>query len=325
MSDPVLVSGAAGFIGSRMVESLRSSGIPVVSVDSRASFEEREEHRGLDFGTVVDREELLVWLSKRPRLSAIVHLGARTDTTLLDAEVFERLNLAPSRALWEHASGQGIPLIYASSAATYGGGEQGYDDDESRIPLLSPLNPYGDSKQRFDVWALAREREGVAPPSWSGFKFFNVYGFGERHKGRMSSVILQSVDRIRETGKVRLFRSHREGIAHGEQKRDFVWVGDVVRVLRFALERPIRRGIFNLGTGRARTFLDLARAVFRALGRREEIEFVDTPADIRDRYQYFTEARMERLREAGYADPMTELEDGVRIYVERLLRAAPSR
>lgn len=317
---PLLVTGAAGFIGARFVESCRARGIAVVAVDQTEHFGARKEHRTIDFGRVVDREQLLGWLdSERPGLAGIVHLGACTDTTEMDVAYLERVNVAYSQALWRAASREGIPFVYASSAATYGDGSQGYDDDESRIPLLRPLNPYGESKQRFDLWALAEEASGRRPPAWSGFKFFNVYGFGERHKGKMSSVVLQAFDQIRRTGEVTLFRSHRPGVADGHQTRDFVFVSDVVEVLHFALATPLRRGIYNLGTGRGRTFLDLANATFAALGAPPRIAFIDTPAAIRDRYQYFTEARMEKLRAAGYGSDFTPLEAGVRQYVQRLL------
>jgi ADP-L-glycero-D-manno-heptose 6-epimerase len=187
------------------------------------------------------------------------------------------------------------------------------------MPKLKPLNPYGESKLEFDLWALEQERKGLKPPSWSGFKFFNVYGFGERHKGRMATVVLQAFDQIKKSGEVKLFRSHKEGIADGEQRRDFVYVGDVVDVLRFAMDSPIPRGIFNLGTGRARTFLDLVRAVFKELGVPEKIRFIDTPVELRARYQYLTEARMERLRAQGYERPFHSLEDGVAATIRDLL------
>jgi ADP-L-glycero-D-manno-heptose 6-epimerase len=189
------------------------------------------------------------------------------------------------------------------------------------MPKLEPLNPYGRSKLEFDLWVLEQEREGRTPPSWAGFKFFNVYGFGERHKGGQASVVVHAYDQIRETGRVRLFRSHRPDVADGQQSRDFVYVGDVVDVLHFALAAPIPRGIFNLGSGRARSFLDLARAVFAALGKPESIEWIPTPEAIRDNYQYFTQATMDRLRAEGWDAPATGLEEGVRRTVERLLAA----
>jgi ADP-L-glycero-D-manno-heptose 6-epimerase len=319
---PLLVTGAAGFIGARFVERCNQRGRPVVSCDEPAAFA-RPEHAGLGFGERVDRDALLGWLeASRPELAGIVHLGACTDTTELDRERLHRLNVASSQRLWRSARERGVPFVYASSAATYGDGARGWDDDEARIPELKPLNPYGDSKQQFDLFALESERSGGAPPAWSGFKFFNVYGFGERHKGRMASVVLHAYDQILATGRVKLFRSHRPGVADGEQRRDFVYVADVVDVLEWALARPLARGIYNLGTGAARTFLDLARAVFAALGREPAIDFVDMPPDLRDRYQYFTEATLGRLRAAGYSRPMTPLEQGVRFTVERLVAAS---
>ena len=316
----LLVTGAAGFIGARFVESCNRRGIPIVSVDRASSFEERPEHRGLDFGTVVDVDALDGWLAAEPRpLTGIVHLGACTDTTEMDVAYLRRVNLEYSEMLWRYAAAHALPFVYASSAATYGDGSAGYDDDEARIPELRPLNPYGDSKQQFDLWALAEERAGRRPPAWSGFKFFNVYGYGERHKGKMASVILHAFDQIRAGGEVRLFKSHRPDFADGEQRRDFVYVEDVVAVLHFALETPLARGIFNLGSGTSRTFLDLAHATFAALGVPPQVRFIDMPETLRERYQYATEARMERLRAAGWTTPFTTLEEGARRYVARLL------
>ena len=319
VGDSILVTGAAGFIGARFVESCARRGVPVISVDRPVSFTERVEHRGIEFGTVVDRDALEPWLERDGgRLSAIVHLGACTDTTELDVAFLRRVNLVYSQTLWLWATAHRVPFVYASSAATYGDGALGYDDDEALIPRLRPLNPYGESKQQFDLWALAEDAAGRRPPTWSGFKFFNVYGFGERHKDKMASVVLHAFDQIRASGEVRLFKSHRPDVAHGEQRRDFVFVGDVVEVLHFALEAALPRGIFNVGTATSRTFLDLARATFAAMGAAESIRFVDMPETLRDRYQYFTEARMERLRGAGFPRPFTSLEDGVRQYVDRL-------
>ena len=320
---PLLVTGAAGFIGARFVESCAARGVGVVSVDRASHFAERTEHAGVAFGRIVDRDVLFEWLAAdAPHFAGIVHLGACTDTTELDVAYLERVNVDYSKRLWRFASERQVPFVYASSAATYGDGTGGYDDDETRIGALRPLNPYGESKQRFDRFALDEERRGASPPAWSGFKFFNVYGFGERHKGRMASVVLHAFDQIRATDRMRLFRSHREGIADGEQKRDFIAVEDVVDALHFALARPLARGIYNLGTGRARCFLDLAHATFAALGRTPGIDFVDTPPELRARYQYFTEARMHKLRAAGWSRHATPLEEGVARYVARLLAAS---
>lgn len=318
---PIIVTGAAGFIGARYVEHLNRARIPVISVDARDHFAERTEHRGLDFGTIVDREELFDWLAhEKPRVQAIVHMGACSHTAQLDEEFLRRVNVEYSQKVWDYCTHERIPLVYASSAATYGDGDLGYDDDESLIPRLKPLNPYGESKRLFDLWALEQERAGRTPPSWTGFKFFNVYGFGERHKGKMAcSTVLHCFDQIQATGKMKLFASHREGIPDGEQKRDFIAVADVIRVMEWARSGAVRRGIYNLGTGQARSFLDLARAVFRSLGKPENIEFIPTPEILRPRYQYFTEAKMERLRKAGYTAQFTPLEDGVQAYIQRLL------
>jgi ADP-L-glycero-D-manno-heptose 6-epimerase len=320
MAGGLVVTGAAGFIGARFVESCNRRGIPVVSVDRLASFGERAEHRGIDFGTTIDVDALDEWLGRAATPpAAVVHLGACTDTTEMDVDYLRRTNLEYSQRLWRWATQQRVPLVYASSAATYGDGAHGYDDDERVVPRLRPLNPYGESKQQFDLWALAEERARRTPPAWSGFKFFNVYGFGERHKGAMASVVLHAFDQIRADGEVRLFKSHRPDVADGEQRRDFVYVEDVVAILHFALDRPLGRGIFNLGTGTSRTFLDLAHATFAALGVAPKIRFVDMPEALRARYQYATEARMDRLRAAGWTAPFTSLEDGVRRYVARLL------
>ena len=315
----VIVTGAAGFIGSRLVQALSSGGTQVVSVDDLATFDSRPEHAGIEFGERVATDDLDSWLEQaEPPIDAIVHLGACTDTRETDRAYLTRVNLEYSQRLWRYTSVAGVPLIYASSAATYGDGSLGYDDDEALIPRLKPLNAYGDSKQQFDIWALDQEGRGVHPPNWCGLKFFNVYGFGERHKGAMASVVLHAFDQIRATGRMRLFKSHREGIADGHQSRDFVFVDDVVGVLQALAVRPVARGIFNLGSGHARTFLDLTRAVFRALNVPERIEFIDTPEDVRRHYQYFTEATMARLQAAGYARVLTTLEDGVSQYVRAL-------
>jgi ADP-L-glycero-D-manno-heptose 6-epimerase len=319
---PILVTGAAGFIGARFVESCAERGLATISVDKGEHFETRPEHAGIAFGRIIDRDELFDCLeSERPPLASIVHLGACADTTETDEEYLRRVNVEYSQKLWEYAARERIPLVYASSAATYGGGELGYDDDAALLPRLKPLNLYGQSKNLFDAWALAEEQRGVKPPAWSGFKFFNVYGFGERHKGRMASVVLHAFDQIRATGSVKLFKSHRAGIADGHQKRDFIAVKDVLDVLHFAREKPIERGIYNLGSGEARTFLDLVRGVFTALGKPEHVIFIPTPEEIRERYQYFTQAKMERLRAQGYTKPFTTLERGIATYVRKLTEA----
>lgn len=323
MRYPYLITGAAGFIGARFVDSCHKKHIPVISVDTRSFFSDRPEHREIDFGERIDRDELLHWLeTKKPQLEAVIHMGACSSTMETDESVFKKLNIEYSQKLWNFCARENTPLIYASSAATYGDGLQGFSDEESLLLKLQPLNLYGKSKQAFDLWALGEEKRGSRPPSWAGFKFFNVYGFGERHKGVQASVALHAFDQIRESGQLELFRSHRPDVAHGEQKRDFVFIDDVVEILHQALEKPVRRGIFNLGTGQARSYLDLARATFRAMKQPERIEFIDTPLSIRDKYQYFTEAKMEKLKSEGLNLPFTSLEAGVESYVRKLLRSS---
>lgn len=322
---PLLVTGAGGFVGARFIERCNQRKIPTISVDAPEYFRDRTEHAGLDFGPIVDREKLFTWLSaetaktgKAP-VAAVVHLGACTDTGELDEVYLAKMNLDYSKALWSYCTKYRVPLVYASSAATYGAGDLGYDDEDALTPKLKPLNPYGESKRAFDEWVFSEEKAKRTPPHWAGFKFFNVYGFGETHKEKMASVILHSYRRILETGSAKLFQSHREGIRDGEQKRDFIFVEDLIDVLFFALEKPILRGVYNLGTGTARTWLDLARATFKAMGRPEKIEFIPVPAELRERYQYFTEAKMDRLRAQGYTKPFTELEEGVAKYIGRLM------
>lgn len=315
-----LVTGAAGFIGSRFVESCQAKGIATISVDSLPHFDSRTEHRKVEFGKRVERSKLWAFLDQTaPSLRAIIHLGACTNTMELDQAFLKKQNLEYSISLWNFATKQKIPFVYASSAATYGDGALGYDDDESILEKLKPLNPYGDSKLRFDIWAKEQAAQGMHPPRWSGFKFFNVYGFGERHKNKMASVVLHAYDQIKKDGKVKLFKSHKTGIADGDQKRDFIAVEDVLSVLHFALEKPIGRGIYNLGTGQAQTYRALVSAVFKYLKQKEIIEFVDTPLELRERYQYFTQAKMDRLRAQGYASAFLSLEEGVASYLKKLV------
>jgi ADP-L-glycero-D-manno-heptose 6-epimerase len=246
----------------------------------------------------------------------VFHIGAKTDTTLFDKNIFDKLNLNFSKDVWNICVEFGLPLVYASSAATYGGGEFGYGDDPALVEKLKPLNPYGESKNDFDKWVLKQERK---PYFWAGLKFFNVYGPNEYHKGRMASVIFHACDQIQETGKVKLFRSHNPKYKDGEQLRDFVYVKDVTEVCLWLLRTRKSSGIYNLGSGTARTFLDLANNVFLSLGKHPNIEFIDTPADIRDKYQYFTEAKMEKLKNAGCDIKFTSLEEGINDYVVNYL------
>ncbi len=317
------ITGAAGFIGFRLAEELSTAGWDVVAIDALENFYSRPEHpsHAKKGWRLVERDHLFneqdeLLRSARPDL--IFHMGACSDTMNLNESYHRKMNLEYSQNLWLLASLKQIPLVYASSAAVYGEGEFGYSDDEALALQLKPLNPYGESKRLFDIWALEQEKAGTHPPFWSGFRFFNVYGFGERHKGRMASVVVHAYDQIIREGKARLFKSHRGSIRDGEQKRDFISVEDVVKVLRFAADKPIQRGIFNLGTGQAQTFRDLVRAVFESLGRPEAVEFIDTPEPLRARYQYFTQAEMGRLRQEGYADKFMTLAEAVPLYIRRL-------
>jgi ADP-L-glycero-D-manno-heptose 6-epimerase len=319
----IAVTGAAGFIGSCMVRRLNDAGYKdVLVVDEFGRPDKMRNLAGKQVHGEVHRSNFLRWLERNHAdVDAVFHLGARTDTTEMDAAVFDQLNLEYSKALWMLCSGFELPLLYASSAATYGLGELGYADDHAAIPRLRPLNPYGQSKQDFDVWVLETAGQ-QAPPLWAGFKFFNVYGPNEYHKGRMASVIFHTARQIKATGAMKLFRSHRPDFKDGEQSRDFIYVKDVVDVLLHFLEKRPPNAIYNLGTGQARTFLDLATGTFRALGLEPDISFIDTPADIRDTYQYFTEADMTKLRALGqYREPFYGLEEGIEDYVQRYLRA----
>ena len=314
----IVVTGAAGFIGSALVgELLRQGWQDIVAVDDFSRPDKAPNLEGKTLSATVDRKEFHDWLDANQQLvQFIFHLGARTDTTEFDTAIFDELNLHYSQEVWKRCVKYGIPLVYASSAATYGAGEHGYDDDHDLIAKLKPLNPYGESKNDFDQWALAQAEK---PYFWAGLKFFNVYGPNEYHKGRMASVVLHAFRQIRDTGGMKLFRSHRPDYKDGEQLRDFVYVKDVCDVCLFLMEHRKHSGIYNLGSGKARTFLDLARAVFAALGKDEKIEFIDTPADIRDKYQYYTEANMAKLKGIGYDKPFTSLEEGVGDYVTNYL------
>jgi ADP-L-glycero-D-manno-heptose 6-epimerase len=321
----ILVTGGAGFIGSNIVAALADRGEEVVVCDRlRRDGKWRNLAKHL-VAEIVAPEALQAWLDRTPPLRAIVHMGAISATTETDGDLTAATNIALPLALWEWCAAHAVPLIYASSAATYGDGTAGFDDDASPTALarLRPLNLYGWSKHAFDrrvADLVARGRP--RPPQWAGLKFFNVYGPNEYHKGPMISVVKRKADEIAGGGPATLFRSHRADIPDGHQARDFIWVGDCVDVVLWLLDHPEASGLFNVGTGRARTYVELARAVFAAMNRAPEIRFVDTPEQLRAQYQYFTQARMERLRAAGYDRPFTSLEDGVATYVRDYLLAA---
>jgi len=314
----ILLTGAAGFIGSYVLGFLNKQGYSnIVIVDD---FNEEDKWFNFDakeFTAKVDREELFDWLkTSGTKIDFVFHLGARTDTTEFDYSIHEKLNVEYSKSIWNYCAENNIPLVYASSAATYGSGDLGYKDDHAIVEQLQPLNPYGVSKNEFDKWAL---KQTTHPPFWAGLKFFNVYGPNEYHKERMASVIFHSFNQIKSAGKVKLFRSHRPDFKDGQQLRDFIYVEDVAKVCYWLMQNQVESGLYNLGTGRARAFEDLVKATFAGIGKEPVIEFIDMPEDIRDKYQYFTEADMNKLKNAGYADNFYSLEDGVMDYVKNFL------
>jgi ADP-L-glycero-D-manno-heptose 6-epimerase len=314
----IVVTGAAGFIASCLVSRLNAANFnDIVVVDNFSVAKKEDNLKGKKIKEYVDRDGFMEWLDDNyEEVEFIFHLGARTDTTEFNKDVFDLLNLNYSKQVWNACCEYQIPLVYASSAATYGSGTLGYDDNEAIIPLLKPLNPYGDSKNDFDKWAL---EQTAKPFFWAGLKFFNVYGPNEYHKGRMASVIFHAYNQIKEKGSLTLFRSHNPDFADGEQMRDFVYVKDVVEVCLFLMHHRKNSGIYNLGSGKARTFMALALNAFEAMGVTPNIDFVDTPESIRDTYQYFTEANMDKLRSIGYDREFYTLEEGVQDYVQNYL------
>ena len=314
----IIITGAAGFIGSCLLAFLNEKGFNDIVLVDDFSYPSKEPNLlGKKFSAKVHRKDLFDWLeANHKRVQFVFHLGARTDTTEFDYAIFEELNISYSKSVWNACVKYGLPLVYASSAATYGAGENGYVDDESLIPSLKPLNPYGESKNEFDKWVLQQAHQ---PFFWAGLKFFNVYGPNEYHKKRMASVVFHSFNQISKDGKIKLFRSHNPMYGDGKQLRDFIYVKDVASVCYFLLNNRKNSGIYNLGSGKARSFLDLAQSVFLSLQLPVDIEFIDTPLDIREKYQYFTEAQMGKLYQAGYHAPFHSLEDGVADYVGQYL------
>ncbi|HYF29897.1 MAG TPA: ADP-glyceromanno-heptose 6-epimerase [Chitinophagaceae bacterium] len=315
----IVVTGAAGFIGSCLVGYLNQHGFEnLVLVDE---FSRMDKVPNLDhkrFRLKVERDGFFEWLFReKPSIDFVFHIGARTDTTEFDYAIHQKLNVEYSQKLWNYCAVHGIPLVYASSAATYGAGEQGYADDHDLCHRLKPLNAYGVSKNEFDKWVL---HQVYHPPFWAGLKFFNVYGPNEYHKGRMASVIWHSFNQVKKSGEVKLFKSHRPDFEDGKQLRDFVYVKDVLSVCYWLMQHRPASGIYNLGTGTARTFDDLVKATFAGMDRPANIVYIDMPEDIRDKYQYFTEAKMDKLRNAGYTLPFYSLEEGIDDYVRNYLR-----
>jgi ADP-L-glycero-D-manno-heptose 6-epimerase len=314
----IIVTGAAGFISSCLVAELNSKGFKdIVVVDDFSREDKNLNLVGKSLVAKVPRMDFFKWANEfKEEIDFIFHLGARTDTTEFDTSIFDELNVEYSKNMWNLCAENDIPLVYASSAATYGMGEQGYDDNHEVIEKLKPLNAYGDSKNDFDIWALKQEK---APPFWAGLKFFNIYGPNEFHKSRMASVIFHSFNQITKTGAMKLFASHNPDYKNGEQLRDFVYVKDVVSVCLFLMDQKAENGLYNLGTGTARTFVDLTKATFKAMGKEADISFIPTPEDIRDKYQYFTEAKMDKLKRNGYTKKFYTLEEGVTDYVQNYL------
>lgn len=347
-AETIIVTGAAGFIGSCMVQYLNERGYEnLILVDDFGAEEKRKNWQSKKFIEIIERYNLFDWLEQHnTTVHFVIHLGARTDTTEFDYAIHQELNVEYSQNIWNYCTRKNVPLIYASSAATYGNGEWGYDDKQP-LNNLHPLNPYGISKNEFDKWVLQQSK---TPPFWAGLKFFNVYGPNEYHKARMASVIFHSYNQIKKSGYVKLFKSHKEGFKDGKQLRDFVYVKDLVKVIGWMLTEvdkmlpPISHdqlteditmpvsfgsssypatkltsGIYNLGTGKARSFDDLVKATFAGLDMEPKIEYIDMPLDIRDKYQYFTEANMQKLRDAGYENDFYSLEEGVEDYVRNYL------
>ena len=320
----IIVTGAAGFIGSCLVSKLNQAGFNnVVVVDDFTKHEKDKNLEGKIFEAKVERGVLADWLAtNQKQIDIIFHIGARTDTTEFDKAIFDALNVEYTQMLWNFCADHSIPLVYASSAATYGLGEFGYEDNHEVIAKLKPLNPYGDSKNDFDIWALQQEKQ---PPFWAGLKFFNVYGPNEYHKARMASVVYHAYHQIKKTGAVNLFQSHREDYAHGTQMRDFIYVKDLCEVCLFLMHHRKNSGLYNLGSGQARTWNDLAQAIFAALQLPVQVNYIPIPEDIRVAYQYFTEATMHKMRQIGYVKPFTTIEEGIADYVNNYLEPAAWR
>lgn len=322
----IVVTGAAGFIGSCLVAFLNKAGFNnLILVDDFSRADKIANLAGKNYLHKIERELFFKWLEAEKReIGFIYHIGARTDTTEFDYAVHEHLNVAYSKKIWEYCVTNNVPLVYASSAATYGAGELGYKDDEKIIEDLKPLNPYGISKNEFDKWVLLQKN---CPPAWAGLKFFNVYGPNEYHKARMASVIFHSYNQIIEKGFVKLFKSHRKDFKDGEQLRDFIYVKDVLKICFWFLEcwqkdpKTFISGIYNVGTGNARSFNDLVKATFSGMDIETKIEYINMPEDIRNTYQYYTQAEMQKIKDAGYNEAFFSLEKGVEDYVRNYLSA----
>ena len=314
----IIVTGALGFIGSALLGELEARGYgELVAVDNFNDTYKFSNLEGKQIKERIDRTVFCEWLKlNAAKVQFVFHIGARTRTNEFDWNVLNDLNVNYSKQLWQICSQESIPLIYASSAATYGNGVNGFSDDPANIKQLKPMNPYGESKQLFDLWMMEQEN---TPPFWAGFKFFNVFGPNEYHKGRMASVVFHAFNQIKEKGSVNLFKSYNSEYADGEQRRDFVYIKDVLNVLIYHMETRKKSGLYNLGSGKSHTFLDLANGVFKALNMVSNLNYIDMPVDIRDNYQYFTQADDLRLVESGYSKGFTPFEDAVADYVTNYL------
>lgn len=314
----IVLTGAAGFIGSCLLKHFeKEDHHEIIAVDDFSNPQKKANYSDAVKVTLIDRNTFVSWFMEHGHtVDLCLHIGARTDTTEQDIGLLHALNTHYSQFIWQACVNFSIPLIYASSAATYGDGSLGYDDQHDLIKDLKPLNPYGQSKQDFDVWALSQQEK---PPFWAGLKFFNVYGPNEYHKGRMASVVFHTYQQILKTGKMNLFRSHRPDYHDGFQSRDFIYVKDVISVISFLAKTQPTSGIYNLGSGMANPFIHLAQYTFEAMNRPADISFIDTPEDIRDTYQYYTCAAMEKLKSVGYSKEFYSLKDGVFDYVQGYL------
>ena len=313
-----VITGAAGFIASYLVGFLNRQGIDqLILVDDFSRPDKAANLADKKYLQKVERATFFDWLKTNTiPIDGVFHLGARTDTTEMNYAIHEALNVVYSQHIWNWCTEKNIPLVYASSAATYGNGELGYIDDHIIVDQLQPLNPYGVSKNNFDAWAL---QQTTTPPFFAGVKFFNVYGPNEYHKGRMASVIMHAFYQIQSKGSMTLFKSHHPDFKDGEQIRDFIYVKDIVSICVWLMEQQPTSGLYNAGTGEGRTFVDLANGLFSAIEKPADIQFIDTPIDIRDKYQYFTQADTKKLRTTGYSIPFTSLEDGIKEYVTEFL------